>query len=285
MQRELRFARKVRVALDCAPMILWHNGQFGQSAMADVSGAGLSLGWGVFSTVGIQSGRGLWLDKHLARLRRDAARCHIPFDFSDEELSEAFADVVRANGVEDGLARLTLTRRDDGRWNTDVGSDFSIMARETGRLPSSAVKVELRPAPDLGPLRGVKTTSYLPYLWCWREAQSRGFDEAILFDAHGQVVEAARASVFWARDGVLGTAPLSSGALDGVGREIILRRAKEMGLEAREETLLVSDLTRCDEVFLVSGASGPRAVSRIEETDLPTVCPVWTEFVIWWRGL
>jgi len=266
-------------------MILWHNGRFGQSAMTDISGAGLSLGWGVFSTVGIQNGRALWLDNHLARLRRDAARCDIAFDFSDEELSEALNAVVSANSVKNGLARLTLARRDDGRWNTDAGSDFSMMARETPPLKSDNLSVRICPAPDLGPLRGVKTTSYLPYFWCWREAQDRGFDEAILFDAHGQVVEASRASVFWVRGGVLGTAPLSSGALDGVGREIILRRAKEMGLETREETRLVSELAGCDEVFLVSGASGPRAVSRIEETGLPTSCPVWREFSTWWRGL
>lgn len=285
MQRELPFRQKSAATLDYTPMILWHNGQFGQSAVADISSAGLSLGWGVFSTLGIQSGRALWLPNHLARLRRDAARCEITFDFSDEELSEAFTEVVRVNGVQNGLARLTLSRRDDGRWNTDKGSDFSIMARETPPLKSEDLAVRICPAPDLGPLRGVKTTSYLPYLWCWREAQRRGFDEAILFDAHGQVVEASRSSVFWVRDGVLGTAPLSLGPLDGVGREIILRRAKEMGLETREEALLTSGLKECDEVFLVSGASGPRSVSRVEETALPTNRPLWAGFVIWWREL
>jgi len=266
-------------------MILWHNGQFGESAMVDVSGAGLSLGWGVFSTVGIQNGRALWLDNHLARLRRDAARCEISFDFSDEELTRALDEVVRANGVKNGLARLTVSRRDDGRWNTDTGSDFSMMARETPPLKSENVAVTLCPAPDMGPLRGVKTTSYLPYFWCWREAGRRGFDEAILFDAKGQVVEASRSSVFWMRGGVLGTSPLSLGALDGVGREVILRRAREMGLKTREETRLASRLSGCDEVFLVSGAGGPRSVSRIEKTALPTSCPVWMELSAWWRGL
>jgi len=159
------------------------------------------------------------------------------------------------------------------------------MARETPPLRGEDLCVTLCPAPDLGPLRGVKTTSYLPYLWCWQEAQRRGFNEAILFDAKGQVVEGARSSVVWVRGGVLGTSPLSSGALDGVGREVILRRAKEMGLETREETLLTSELKGCDEVFLVSGASGPRAVSRIEETGLSAHRPMWTEFVRWWREL
>jgi len=266
-------------------MAIWHNGRLGEAATVDVTSAGLTLGWGVFSTIGVQNGRALWLPNHLARVRRDAARCEITIEFSDEALTDALHATIRANGVRNGLARLSVSRRDDGRWNTDAGSDFSIMARETPPLKSEDLAVELRPAPDLGPLRGVKTSSYLPYFWCWQEAQRRGFDEAILFDAKGRVVEAARSSAFWVRGGILNTSPLELGALDGVGREVILQRAREMGIETREELLYAQDLKRCDEVFLVSAASGPRRVSRIEKVALGKENSMWAQLFAWWAGL
>ncbi len=266
-------------------MAIWHNGELGQTASIDGTSAGVLLGWGVFSTVGIQDVRALWLSNHLRRLRRDAARCEIQIEFSDELLSDALHSVVRANHVRNGLGRVTVSRRDDGRWNTGSGSDFTITALETAPVATRDLRVELQRAPELGPLAGIKTTSYLPYLWCWHEAKQRGFDEAILFDAQGRVVEAARSSVFWVRDGVLGTSPLASGALDGVGREVVLEKARELNIETREEWMDAGDLERCDELFLVSGALGPRLVASVERQILPKPQPIFERFHEWWHTL
>lgn len=266
-------------------MAIWHNGELKQTASVDALSAGVLLGWGTFSTVGIKNGRALWLDHHLRRLRRDTARCEIEVEFSDEFLRDALHEVLRANQVRDGLARLTVSRRDDGRWNTQKGSDFTIAALETLPVATRDLRVEVQRAPELGPLAGIKTTSYLPYLWCWSEAKRRGFDEAILLDAQGRVVEAARSSVFWVRGGVIGTSPLSSGALDGVGRAVVLEKARELGIEAREEWLDARDLAKCDEVFLVSGATGPRSVKEIETHQLPGNTPIFERLHEWWHTL
>ena len=273
------------VEFDCALMAIWHNGELGQTTFVDATSAGVLLGWGVFSTVGIQNGRALWLDHHLRRLRRDARRCEIRIEFSDELLSDALRAVVRANNVCNGLARLSVSRRDDGRWNTRNGSDFTITALETAPLATRDLRVATRRAPDLGPLAGIKTTSYLPYLWCWREAKEHGFDEAILLDACNRVVEAARSSVFWVRDGVLGTSPLSSGALDGVGREVVLEKACHWNIETREEWMDGQDLASCDELFLVSGANGPRSVKEIEKHQLTEYKPLFERLHEWWHTL
>ncbi len=266
-------------------MAIWHNGELKQTALIDATSAGVLLGWGVFSTVGIQEGRALWLPNHLRRLRRDAARCEIDIPFSDKEFADGLNAVVGATGVQNGLARLTVSRSDDGRWNAQNGSDFTIMALETAPVQTRDLRVELGRAPELGPLAGVKTTSYLPFLWCWREAVGRGFDEAVLFDAQGHVVEAARSSVFWARDGVLETSPLESGALDGVGREVVIQKARQLNIAVREKWLQTRDLKRCDEVFLVSGATGPRSVGSVEGEVLPPAKPIFEQLHGWWHTL
>ncbi|RYG54959.1 hypothetical protein EON80_31325, partial [bacterium] len=115
-------------ACKLARMAIWHNGTLGETASIDASSAGLLLGWGVFTTVGVKKGRAMWLEQHLHRLRRDAARCDITLAFSDDELRDGLAAVLGANEIETGMARLTATRRDDGRWNTDANSDITILA-------------------------------------------------------------------------------------------------------------------------------------------------------------
>ncbi len=266
-------------------MAIWHNGKLKETAWIDASSAGLLLGWGVFSTVGIRDGRASWPEKHLTRLRRDAAKCDIEISFSDGELNDGLSAVLRENGVRNGLARLTLTRRDDGRWNTQSGSDVTIMALETTPAKTRELRVGFGSAPDSGELRGVKTTSYLPYVWSWKRAVSLGLDEMILFDARNRVVEAARSSVFWVRENKLETAPLSLGALEGVGRDIVFEWAKASGIEAREEELDVEQLRDCAEVFLVSAAMGPRLIHTFfdsKEHHLKGEAKVFEKLRAWW---
>ena len=111
------------------------------------------------------------------------------------------------------------------------------------------------------PLRGVKTTSYLGYLWAWREARARGFDEAILRDGDDFLCEGARSTLFWLRDGALYTPSFQTGCLRGIGRELTLEWAKFRGLEVRQGQFGADEAENAAEIWLVSAASGPRCVS------------------------
>lgn len=267
-------------------MALWHNGRICKSARMDATSAGLLLGWGVFTTIGIRDGRPLWLDLHLRRLRRDAARCEIEVPFSDAELGKGLANLLRMRDVQNGLARLTVARQDDGRWNVARGVDCSIVALETASTKTRGLQVCFAPAPSQGELVGVKTTSYLPYFWSWRRAVAEGFDEVILFDSLGRAVEAARASLFWVVRGQLQTTALSFGALEGVGREVVLDWARSHGVKMKECEIRYSDLGCCDEVFLVSAATGPRSVHSLcgeaNEYVLAEECPIYDALRAWW---
>lgn len=287
MQRIVHeFARSLlSFACKLALMAIWHNGNLGESALIDASSAGLLLGWGVFTTVGIKAGRPLWLDRHFQRLRRDAGRCDISISFSDEELSAALFAVLAANGISDGVARLTATRRDDGRWNTDGGTDVTLLALESHPVKIRDLRVGFAPTPAQGHLSGVKTTSYLPYLWSWREAQNCGWDEVVLHRG-GVVAEASRSSLFWVKGGFLQTAPLEVGVLDGVGRALVFEWAKSQDIKITTAELPSSELPACDEVFLISAATGPRAIGTIwashGEVLLPASRPLFESLRAWW---
>lgn len=245
-------------------MVIWHNGEFyesDQNAIAATS-AGLTLGWGVFTTIGVQYGHPFALQRHLARLRHDAASTDIEIAYTDSNIQDALTGVLRDNKIDDGIARITLTRRADGRWNSESGSDLTIIAAPRTPLPLSGLRVMLSPyrLDARRPLAGIKTTSYLEHQWIWREAHERGFDEAIFCNSQSILCEGARSNLFWVRNGDLSTPALSSGCLPGIARTLICEWAFGMGITVREGAFSLQELLAADEVFLTSAASGPRAV-------------------------
>jgi branched-chain amino acid aminotransferase len=247
-------------------MIVWHNGQLlsHDEATIAASSAGALLGWGVFTTLGVWNGRAFALAQHLKRLRDNAHTARVETNFSDDEIAVALDKVLRANRIVRGTARITISRRGDGRWNASTGSDLLILARPIADV-STRLRVSLSPhrIEARRPLRGVKTTSFLEYQLAWMGASEAGFDETVLRNSEDFLCEASRANLFWTKDGVLRTPSLDSGCLPGVSREIVLRGARELGTNVEEKLFRPIELQNADEVFLTSSAQGPRAVSEL----------------------
>lgn len=247
--------------------MIWLNGELcPDDAPIAATSAGTLLGWGVFTTIGVWNAKPFALDLHLQRLRHDAAKTRIEYSLDDETLAQAVQDVLAANDIVRGLARITITQCGDGRWNNSLGSDVSVVAQ---KLPTSTRLHDLRVA--LSPFRlhsgrataGIKTTSYLDHQMTWLEAQSRGFDEAFVLNERDEICEGARSNIFWVRDQTLCTPHLSSGCLPGIARALLLKWAREDNIETREDRFTLNDLLAADEVFLSSAAVGLRSVREI----------------------
>jgi branched-chain amino acid aminotransferase len=247
--------------------MLWLNGELlPDDAPIAATSAGTLVGWGVFTTIGVWNTKPFALDLHLQRLHHDAAKAQIEYSIAGETLAQAVQQVIKSEGIERGLARITITQRGDGRWNTSGGSDVSIVAQN---LPSSARNNDLRVS--LSPFRlhsqsatsGLKTTSYLDYQMAWMEAQSRGFDEVILLNERDEICEGARSNIFWVRGQTLCTPHLSSGCLPGIARALLLKWAHEENIETREDRFSLTDLLAADELFFSSAAVGLRPVREL----------------------
>ena len=247
--------------------MIWLNGELlSDDASIAATSAGTLLGWGVFTTIGVWNGRPFALDLHLQRLRHDAAKAQIEYSINDEILAQGVQTVLAANDIVRGLARITITRRGDNRWNRSSGSDVSVAAQQ---LASSTRNADLRVG--ISPFRlhsqratsGIKTTSYLDHQLAWLEAQSRGFDEAILRNERDEICEGARSNIFWVRDKTLCTPHLSSGCLPGIARSLLLKWAREANIETHEDRFFLDDISAADDVFLSSAALGLRDVREV----------------------
>jgi para-aminobenzoate synthetase/4-amino-4-deoxychorismate lyase len=99
----------------------------------------------------------------------------------------------------------------------------------------------------------------------------------LLVDEGGFALEASRANVFAVRDGALLTPPLDGRILPGVTRMRVIELAGELGTEAREVALSLSDLLSADEVFLTGSVRGIEPVGAIDGTVLATGGDVTSE--------
>jgi branched-chain amino acid aminotransferase len=218
--------------------------------------AGLLSGWGLFTTIRIMEGLPFAFERHWKRLARDAERTRCPFPFEEETVRAQLGEVLRANEVREGCARIYAIYNQFGIWRSDESFPKADLLIYSAGLPPHRDRARLglrehgRHAGS--PLAGVKVTSWLPNLWALQEAQQAGFDEVVLLNERGEVSECTAANVFCVRGGRVVTPALSSGCLAGITRSVLLEIGPPIGIPVEERTLFPDDLYTAEEVFISS---------------------------------
>ena len=218
--------------------------------------AGIICGWGIFTTVRISRGEAFAYERHWRRLERDAALTRMPIPHTAAKIRVHLHEVIRANNVSEGAARIYLVNNQVGYWRSDEAQPQVDLIICTADLPEyhEPVRLALREhgRHAASPLAGVKSISWLPNVWAFAEAQKEGFDEVVLLNERGEVAECTAANIFTVKNGKVFTPPLSSGCLEGVTRGILFEIAPEAGFSFVEQTFRPEDLYSADEVFITS---------------------------------
>jgi branched-chain amino acid aminotransferase len=114
------------------------------------------------------------------------------------------------------------------------------------------------------PMGAKATANYANSALARVEAIKAGFDEALMLNAAGMVVEASAENIFIVKNGVLATPPTTSGALAGVTRDSILAIAKESGISCEIRDISRDELYIAGEVFLTGTAAEVKPVGEID---------------------
>jgi branched-chain amino acid aminotransferase len=217
---------------------------------------GLICGWGIFTTLRICQGEAFAYERHWRRLEKDAAITRIPVNYTSAKVRVHLHEVIRANNVTEGAARVYFIYNKIGFWQGPERQPEVDLIIYTASLPEyrDVVRLSLREhgRDAASPMSGVKSISWLTNVWAVAEANKQGFDEVIMLNERGEVSECTSANIFMVRDGKILTPPLSSGCLEGVTRAILMEIAPEAGLPVIEKTLLPEDLYSAEEVFISS---------------------------------
>lgn len=230
--------------------------------------AGLLSGWGLFTTLRIFEGEAFAFERHWRRLEKDAGRTLLPFPFNPAKVRMHLRELLRANQVREGTARIYVLYNKVGFWHSDEPFPEVDLLLYSAGLPAyrEPARLTLREhgRHAASPLAGVKVTSWLNNVWNLAEAQRRGFDETVLLNERGDVAECTAANIFCVRGGKVLTPPLSSGCLEGVTRAVLLEIGPDAGVSITEQALRPEDLFAADEVFISSTNRSVLAVGEIE---------------------
>jgi len=248
--------------------MIWVNGRLSSDDDARVSPLDHALltGDGVFETLKVKGGVAFAVRRHLERLTRSAAGLALDAP-PPEAVRSALTDVIAANGLADGVARITLTAG-PAPLGSDRGSagPTLIVACGPPRGWGDAAAVAVAPWPrnERSALAGLKTVSYAENVIALRWARERGAEEAVFANLAGRLCEGTGTNVFVGTGGRMLTPPLASGCLAGVTRDLLL----ELGVVS-EEDLPVSALADADEAFITSSTRDVQPISSVDDTALP----------------
>lgn len=125
-----------------------------------------------------------------------------------------------------------------------------------------------RPTPDSAPTDAKASCLYPNAGRALFEAKEKGFDNAIMLDANGNVAEYATSNLFIAKNGVAAT-PIANGTfLNGITRQRVVKLLREAGIPTEERTVTVKDVMEADEVFSTGNYAKVLPVTRVEDRHL-----------------
>jgi branched-chain amino acid aminotransferase len=100
-------------------------------------------------------------------------------------------------------------------------------------------------------------------------ANSRGFDNAVVCDQLGNVAELATSNIFMVRQGTVFT-PVANGTfLAGITRKRVIGLLREANIEVVEKTLTYQDFESADEIFSTGNYSKVVPVIQIDSRAIP----------------
>jgi branched-chain amino acid aminotransferase len=247
-------------------MIAFCNGEFlpEHEAKVSVFDRGFLYGDGIFETIRICQGAPFRWDQHLERLREGASALRIRVPIADKDLAATAQELVRRNQLPEAILRITLSRGAGRRGYSPAGADqptivMTVHAALSAGLENPGcwriVTSSLR-ASSGDPLALLKSASKLPQVLARAEAEARGADEALFLNGEGEATEGASANLFWIEHGTVWTTPLTSPALPGVTRRVVLDLCRELAVPFAEGRCPLKRLWEAEGVFLTLTSLG-----------------------------
>lgn len=133
-----------------------------------------------------------------------------------------------------------------------------------------------RPTPDMAPTQAKASCLYPNSGRALREAGEKGFDNAVLLDAIGNVAELATANIWIAKDGAAHT-PVPNGCfLNGITKQRVAGLLQAAGIRIHERTLTYAEVLEADEVFTTGNFGKVLPITRVDERRLQPG-PIYTK--------
>ena len=251
----------------------WHDGDVPVINAAD---HGAWLGSGIFDGARLFNGLTPDLDLHCARANRSAAALMLTPTVTPEDMVEIVKEGLKAYEPGAAVYIRPMYWGIDGDATAivpDAGTTgFAICLEEIPMAPPEASATLTRtrfrrPVLEDAVVNAKAAALYPNNARMLVEARSKGFSNALVADAMGNVAESATANVFMVKDGEVFT-PIANGTfLAGITRSRHMVNMRSDGMTVHETVLTFEDFHDADEIFLSGNLNKVTPVSAFDDTQ------------------
>jgi len=238
----------------------------------DLNNRAFRYGDGFFETMHVNGLEIQFINDHFARIERSSKilKIELPEYFTPGFLKNQVAGLLRRNKLFQGVrVKLTIYRNGEGYYfpksnGADIVIEAVYLSKGFYELNTEGLIIDIydemfKPKSLFGSIKSINAQLYV---LAGIFAQQQGFNDVLLLNEQGFVVEATSSNIFALKDKTLYTPSLGSGCVEGVMRKQIITIASTLGFIVDSSTNLnPNDLLSMDELFLTNAIVGLKSVS------------------------
>lgn len=260
------------------------NGEYLPETEAKVSifDRGFLMADGVYEVTSVLGGKLIDFEGHRVRLERSLNELGMQKPAAFDDLLEIHRELVRVNGIDEGMIYLQITRGSAG------DRDFAFPDEETTK-PTLVLFTQNKPGLANSPAAktGIKIISIDDIRWGRRDiktvqllypsmgkmmAKKAGCDDAWMVE-DGAVTEGTSNNAYIVKGNRIITRQLSHDILHGITRAAVLRFAREAQMEVEERPFTIAEAQEADEAFITSASAFVMPVVEIDGVKVGTGKP------------
>ncbi len=227
---------------------------------------GLLFGDGVYEVIRFCNGKLFEMEEHMSRfehsLREMDMLSHVDLGVIRNRVDQALAE----SKLKEAKVYFHVTRGSSPRahdYNDSWQPEFLLTVRPVKDKHQETGRAIIHP--DWRWKRcDIKSLNLLANVLAKHAATKAGAYEAILVDEKGMITEATSSSVLMVKDGALWSAPLQANILPGITRSLLLKWARDLGLEPQEELFSLVDLKSAEELMITGTGTEVMGITQVD---------------------
>lgn len=212
---------------------------------------------------------------HLARVIQSADRLGLQCPYTVDQLEALCREGIAQFPADAELYIRPLVFGTDGLLIPDSAKSGFALTLFDAPLPSftgfsACLSALRRPDPSMAPTDAKASCLYPNTTRALRDAKARGFENAVVCDAAGNVAEFATANLFFVSAAGEVVTPVANGSfLSGITRARVISLLKSVGILVQERSVQPEELLTAKEIFNTGNFGKVTPCNRYESIVLP----------------
>lgn len=250
-----------------------------QEARISIFDRAVTFGDAIYEVAGVLDGKLIDFEHHMQRYFNSLSKLAIESPLEQQQILEAFRQLVTRNQLDEGLIYMQVTRgvaERDFVWPDGIEPNVFMFTQQKASIENEFAEtgITLASTADIRwARRDVKSVNLLAQVLAKKAAQDAGAYEALMIDAEGYVTECGSTSFFIVRDDLILTRPLSNDILPGVTRRAVVALCDRHGLRLVESKFTLDEAKTANEAFISGASSYVLPVVKIDGQDIGAGSP------------